>query len=82
MAKHKILLSQGITGFLAGAEARSLRPHTVADYQNAFRIVPCFHRSGLPRRRFELEHSKSLGWFVDCRDDPRRLRRLFLPSSI
>lgn len=37
MAKHKILLSQAILGFLLDAEARSLSPHTVSDYQNAFR---------------------------------------------
>jgi hypothetical protein len=37
MAKRKLLLSQAIMGFLLDAEARSLSPHTIADYQNAFR---------------------------------------------
>ena len=35
--KHKILLSQAILGFLLDAEARSLSPHTISDYPNAFR---------------------------------------------
>ena len=42
MAKHKILLSQAILGFLLDAEARSLSPHTIADYQNAFRKLQAF----------------------------------------
>ena len=42
MAKRKILLSQAITGFLLDAEARSLSPHTIADYQNAFRSLQAF----------------------------------------
>ncbi len=42
MAKRKILLSQAIMGFLLDAEARSLSPHTIADYQNAFRKLQAF----------------------------------------
>jgi site-specific recombinase XerD len=42
MAKHKILLSQAILGFLLDGEARSLSPHTVSDYQNAFRKLQAF----------------------------------------
>ena len=42
MAKRKLLLSQAIMGFLLDAEARSLSPHTIADYQNAFRKLQAF----------------------------------------
>jgi hypothetical protein len=42
MAKRSILLSQAITGFSLDGEARSLSPHTIADYQNAFRKLQAF----------------------------------------
>jgi hypothetical protein len=32
MAKRNLLLSQAVMGFLLDAEARSLSPHTIADY--------------------------------------------------
>lgn len=42
MIKRKLSLSQAIDGFLLDAEARSLSPRTVADYQNSFRKFRAF----------------------------------------
>lgn len=42
MAKRKITLSQAIDGFLLDAQARSLSPRTIADYQNSFRKLQAF----------------------------------------
>ena len=42
MAKRSIKLSLAISGFLLDAEARSLSPRTVADYQNSFRKLQAF----------------------------------------
>lgn len=42
MVKHKLSLSQAIDGFLLDAQARSLSPRTVADYENSFRKLRAF----------------------------------------